>query len=158
MLKNYDMVFISPIGTIGINSFNNKISELRFVENLKKTKLKNPLYKELSRQLDLYFKQRLNFFDIPYELIGTKYQIKILKRVSEVRYGSTKSYSDIAVKENTHARPVGNACRNNPIQLIIPCHRVIGKNNIGGFSGEDVKKKWKYDVNQKKFIKNGEAA
>ena len=92
MLKNYDMVFISPIGTIGINSFNNKISELRFVENLKKTKLKNPLYKELSRQLDLYFKQRLNFFDIPYELIGTKYQIKILKRVSEVRYGSTKSY------------------------------------------------------------------
>ena len=40
---------------------------------------------------------------------------------------------------NTHPRPVGNACRNNPIQLLIPCHRVIGKNNIGGFSGGDIK-------------------
>lgn len=157
MLRNYDMVFISPIGTIGINSFNDKICELRFVENLKKSKLKNPLYKELSRQLDLYFKQRLSIFDIPYELTGTKYQIKILKRVSELKYGITKTYSDIAVKANTHARPVGNACRNNPIQLIIPCHRVIGKNNIGGFSGEDVKKNGSMMFIKKSLLKMEEA-
>lgn len=139
MLKNYDMVFISPIGAIGISSTDDKVYELKFVENLKKSKPKILLHKELSRQLDLYFKKKLSTFDIPYDLKGTKYQIKILKTVSRIKYGSTKTYSNIALQSNTHARPVGNACRNNAIQLLIPCHRVIGKNNIGGFSGEDIK-------------------
>ena len=53
MLKNYDMVFISPIGAIGISSTDDKVYELKFVENLKKSKPKILLHKELSRQLDL---------------------------------------------------------------------------------------------------------
>ena len=57
MLKNYDMVFISPIGAIGISSTDDKVYELKFVENLKKSKPKILLHKELSRQLDLYFKK-----------------------------------------------------------------------------------------------------
>ena len=77
---------------------------------------------------------------MPYDLRGTQYQINVLNKVAKIKYGSTQSYSDIAIKADSHARPVGNACRNNPIQLLIPCHRVVSKNNIGGFSGENVKK------------------
>lgn len=140
MLKIYDMVFLSPIGTIGINIIDDKVHELKFINNLKESKPKDSFHKELSKQLDLYFKKKLNVFDVPYELSGTQYQINILKKVAKIKYGSTQSYSDIAIKADSHARPVGNACRNNPLQLLIPCHRVVGKNNIGGYSGENIKK------------------
>ena len=63
----------------------------------------------------------------------------MLKEVARISYGNTITYSEIAKLNETHPRPVGNACRNNPIQLLVPCHRVIGINNIGGFSGEDIK-------------------
>ena len=50
-------------------------------------------------------------------------------------YSASLDGAQIAKKVNSHSRPVGNACRKNPIQLIIPCHRVIGKNHLGGFAG-----------------------
>ena len=139
MLKKYEMVFISPIGPIGINSRNEKVSELKFNTSLKKIESKNIFLREVCRQLELYFKKKLYVFDVPYTIIGTNYQVRILKEVAKISYGNTITYSEIAKLNKTHPRPVGNACRNNPIQLLVPCHRVVGINNIGGFSGEDIK-------------------
>ena len=139
MVKNYETVFISPVGPIGINSNDEMIYELKFDADLKKIKPKNTFLKEICKQLELYFNKKLNKFDIPYIISGTNYQSKILKEVARINYGHTSTYSEIAKIKKTHPRPVGNACRNNPIQLIVPCHRVVGKNNIGGFSGEDIK-------------------
>ena len=113
------MVFISPIGPIGINSRNEKVSELKFNTNLKKIESKNIFLREVCRQLELYFNRKLKKFDIPYILSGTVYQQSILKEVVKIKYGCTKTYSELAFKKKTHPRPVGNACRNNPIQLLI---------------------------------------
>jgi len=139
MVKNYEMVFISPIGPIGVNSYDEVISELKFNKKLKKIKPKNIFLKEVSKQLDSYFNKKLSKFDVPFKVSGTKYQVKILKEVARISYGNTITYSEIAKLNKTHPRPVGNACRNNPIQLLVPCHRVVGINNIGGFSGEGIK-------------------
>ena len=152
MLKNYEMVFISPIGPIGINSINEKVSELKFDLRLKKINAKDSFYREVSKQLDLYFNKKIDKFDIPFNLSTSEYQAKVLKEVLNIKHGCTKTYSDIAVKINTHPRPVGNACRNNPIQLLIPCHRVVGKNNIGGFSGENVERKGNMLFIKKKLL------
>ena len=135
MLEKYEMVFISPIGPIGVNSSNEHIIKIKFALNLIEIKPKNLFLKKVSDQLDLYFKKKLTKFTIPYILSGTNYQKRVLKEVSKIYFGDKKTYSDIAQKINTHPRPVGNACRENPLQLLIPCHRVIGKNNIGGFAG-----------------------
>ena len=139
MLKKYEMVFISPIGPIGVNSYNEVISELKFNKKLKKIKPKNIFLKEVSKQLDSYFNKKLSKFDVPFKISGTKYQVKILKEVARISYGNIITYSEVAKLNKTHPRPVGNACRNNPIQLLVPCHRVVGINNIGGFSGEDIR-------------------
>jgi len=152
MLKNYEMVFISPIGPIGINSINEKVSELKFDLRLKKINSKSLFYKEVCKQLDLYFNKKIDKFDIPFVLSATDYQTKILNEVLNIKHGSTKTYSDIAIKMETHPRPVGNACRNNPIQLLIPCHRVIGKNNIGGFAGKNIEKKGNMLFIKKKLL------
>lgn len=59
---------------------------------------------------------------------------KIYKAVSEIPYGSTKTYSEIAETADTHHRTVGVAMKRNPTPLIIPCHRVVSKSGIGGFT------------------------
>jgi len=139
MLKNYEAVFISSIGAIGINTHGDKIKELKFDSNQKKIIPSNYFLKEVYQQLDFYFKKKLTKFDLPFILSGTEYQKKVLKKICLINYGKTVTYSNIAEKLKTHPRPVGNVCRKNAIQLLIPCHRVIGKNNIGGFAGEDIR-------------------
>ena len=139
MLEKYEMVFISPIGPIGVNSSNEHIIKIKFDLNLIEIRPEDLFLKKVRDQLDLYFERKLTKFTIPYILSGTNYQKRVLKEVANICFGDQKTYSDIAQKINTHPRPVGNACRENPIQLLIPCHRVIGKNNIGGFSGGDIR-------------------
>lgn len=139
MSNIYEMVFLSPIGTIGTRSYNDKISELRFIQNRPEIKPKNFINKELYVQLKFYFKKKLKKFDVPFFLFGSDYQKEVLKEVIKIPYGETISYFEIAKKCNSHPRPVGNVCKNNPLNLLIPCHRVVGKNNIGGFSKKGIK-------------------
>ena len=75
---------------------------------------------------------------------GTEFQKHVWKVLTEIPYGKSLSYSDIAKKINKNgaARAVGQAVGKNPIIIIIPCHRVLAKHGLGGFSaGLDVKKK-----------------
>lgn len=71
--------------------------------------------------------------DVPYA--------KIYRAVSEIPYGETRTYGEIAQICNTHARVVGNAMARNPTPLIVPCHRVTAADGIGGFSPDiEIKK------------------
>ncbi len=92
-----------------------------------------------------YFDGDLDIFPFKYKLKGTSFQIKVWKEISKIPYGTTKSYSDIAkaIGFPKSYRAVANACGQNQIILFIPCHRVIGKNNLGGY---------KYGIDRKKFL------
>lgn len=72
------------------------------------------------------------------KLNGTEFQNLVLKEISRIPYGQTKSYKDIAVRigHPNSSRAVANACGKNPYPIIIPCHRVISSNGkLGGYSG-----------------------
>ena len=72
------------------------------------------------------------------KLNGTEFQNLVLKEISRIPYGQTKSYKDIAVRigHPNSSRAVANACGKNPYPIIIPCHRVICSNGkLGGYSG-----------------------
>ena len=74
-------------------------------------------------------------------LDGDSVYAKIYREVSKIPYGKTKTYAEIAEAVGTHARVVGNAMSRNPTPLIIPCHRVVGSDGVGGFSPDiDIKK------------------
>ena len=152
MSQKYDMVFISPIGPLGIKTKEEKITKLIFNTNIIEVKPKTIFLKDVHYQLNLYFNNKLRKFDIPHVILATAYQKNVLLEVKKISFGDTKTYSDIASKIQSHARPVGNACRNNPIQLLIPCHRVIGKNNLGGFSGDDIRKNGNMFFIKKKLL------
>ncbi len=67
---------------------------------------------------------------------GTDYQKSVWQCISEIKWGETLTYGDIAEQLDSSARAVGNACRANPVPIIVPCHRVVSKSGLGGFAGQ----------------------
>jgi len=100
--------------------------------------LKDKLFKKCYSQLYEFFFKGRKKFDLAFELIGTDFQILVWKALEKIPYGKTVSYQDIAQKiMNPKAvRAVGLANKRNPLPILIPCHRVIGKNgNLVGYGG-----------------------
>lgn len=87
------------------------------------------------KQFDDYFDGKRKKFDIPIAPRGTPYQVKVWNAIARIPYGQTRSYGDIAHDTDSGPRAVGTACRECPISILIPAHRVIGAGGrIGGWS------------------------
>ena len=86
--------------------------------------------------LQNYFSSATSFASIDLLPTGTPYQKRVWNELCKIPPGETRSYGEIAKKLSSSARAVGNACRKNPIAIIIPCHRVIAANGIGGYAGK----------------------
>lgn len=100
--------------------------------------------KEAARQLNQYFQGTIQSFNVPLLFHGTSFQQIVWKKLLEIPYGETMTYGEIAqrIGNEKAVRAVGQANRRNPIPIIIPCHRVIGKNNsLTGYAGSEIDKK-----------------
>lgn len=86
-------------------------------------------------QLTAYFEHQLDQFDLPLRVAGSDFQRDVCTAMSAIPLGETRTYGDIAKELKASAQAVGNACGGNPIPIIIPCHRVLGADSLGGFSG-----------------------
>lgn len=73
---------------------------------------------------------------VPLLLQGTAFQQQVWQALQGIPSGTTQSYGELAKRLQTSPRAVGNACRQNPIPLFIPCHRVVAARGIGGFMGK----------------------
>ncbi|MCK9221507.1 MAG: methylated-DNA--[protein]-cysteine S-methyltransferase [Limnochordia bacterium] len=87
-------------------------------------------------QLQSYLAGKRHAFEIDYELYCTPFQRRVFALVSQIPYGSICTYGEIAQKLGTrgYARAVGGALSQNPLPILIPCHRVIGASGRGGFT------------------------
>lgn len=97
-----------------------------------------PVLQKAEKELSEYFANQRTAFKTPLKFNGTEFQKNVWKALLEIPYGETVSYSDIAhtIGQPLAVRAVGTAIGRNPISIIIPCHRVIGKNgDLGGFAG-----------------------
>lgn len=108
-----------------------------------------PVLQTACAELRAYFAGQLHAFSVPIQIIkGTEFQRKVWEQLQKIPYGVTWSYEELAEKiiqpgQTAHqmARAVGSACAANPMPILIPCHRVIGKNGrlIGFTGGVDLK-------------------
>lgn len=133
----------SPVGTLKITIENNFLKSLSLSDEKISVFGDNLFMKKIKTQLDEYFEGKRKYFDIKINPDGTEFQKKVWKQMLKIPYGKSASYSDIAISigHKNAQRAVGNACNKNPILIIVPCHRVTGKNNIGGFVlGTEAKK------------------
>jgi methylated-DNA-[protein]-cysteine S-methyltransferase len=95
----------------------------------------SPLLGEAARQLALYFVGKLREFDLPLRPRGSPFEARVWAAMQEIPYGGTRSYGELAAAIGSAPRAVGGACGKNPIPIVIPCHRVLAKTGIGGYSG-----------------------
>jgi AraC family transcriptional regulator, regulatory protein of adaptative response / methylated-DNA-[protein]-cysteine methyltransferase len=103
------------------------------------------LLRKLEKQLAAYFGGKLKDFDLPLVFTGTDFQKSVWKRLREIPYGQTVNYGTIAAKlgSPSASRAVGRANGSNPISIVVPCHRVIGKDGaLVGYGGKMWRKKW----------------
>ena len=122
------------------------ITEKQFIDQLPSINLsasKNTILENACSQLDEYLSGHRKKFDIPFDIenTGTRFQKDVWNILLSIPFGKTLTYKDVAIKlDNLGAiRAVGQANKSNPIAVFIPCHRVIGKNNLGGYAGKDQK-------------------
>jgi methylated-DNA-[protein]-cysteine S-methyltransferase len=98
----------------------------------------DPLLIACARELDQYFDRTLRKFTLPLDLQGTDFQLRCWRGLLEIPYGQTCSYADLARKVGSPRgfRAVGMANHDNPIPIIVPCHRVITSDRkLGGYGG-----------------------
>ena len=126
--------FKTSIGWISLTEKNNLINSVKFGKE--KNKGKNAILYKLKKQIIEFTEGKRKKFSIKLKVEGTILQKKIWKQLINIKYGSTKTYGDIAKILHTSPRYVGNVCGQNNHLLIIPCHRVVRSDgSLGGFSG-----------------------
>jgi len=98
----------------------------------------HPLFEQLDKQLMAYFSGQLQTFDLPLDLPGTPFQQQVWRALTTIAYGETRSYQEQAnlINNSKAVRAVAKANGDNRISILIPCHRVIGKNgSLTGYGG-----------------------
>lgn len=95
----------------------------------------SPLLDAAETQLAAYFEDPEQGFDLPLRVSGSAFQRAVCDAMLAIPVGYTRTYGDIAGDLGMPAQAVGQACGGNPIPIIIPCHRVLAADGLGGFSG-----------------------
>ncbi len=134
----------SPMGELFLEQREGMLTRLHFVAEGEKPELEKsgnsdrPAFREVVSQLNAYFRGELREFNIPLLLEGTEFQKRAWKVLQAIPYGETISYGEQARRMGSPkaVRAVGGANHRNPVAIIVPCHRVIGKSgDLTGFGG-----------------------
>lgn len=145
IMKIYTTTYSSPLGNITLGSDGKALAGLwiegqkYFLSNYKEPEADDSLevFRKTKLWLDEYFAGNNPKITIPLAPLGTEFQQKVWSELEKIPYGKTVTYGDIAGKLGIKSgQAVGGAVGKNPISIIIPCHRVVGKNNtLTGYAG-----------------------
>jgi len=123
----------TPVGEIVVVEEDDHIVRVRWSTESRQDE--TPLLRNVSEQIAAYFRNDLTAFDLPLRPGGSEFQRDVCDAMLAIPFGETRTYGELAEGLGVFAQAVGQACGHNPIPIIIPCHRVLGANGLGGFSG-----------------------
>lgn len=125
-VRDFDAVIAAPFGRVGFILDGDAITDISFLDkNTPLSPPRTPQARKVSRSLKSYFSNPGQTFRLPLRLDGTPFQQRVWHALQRIPAGQTLSYGMLAKKLATSARAVGNACRANPVPIIVPCHRVV---------------------------------
>lgn len=145
MDKKFFDYYDSPVGILEICTTENELISVLYVEERKESSERPEILQEVIKQLDEYFAGSRKDFNIKFKLKGTEFQKMVWTALTDIPYGETVSYKNIATKIGNEkaVRAVGSANGKNVINIIVPCHRVIGANkSLTGYGGGLHRKSW----------------
>lgn len=136
MQADYQAILPAPFGMLGIRTRDGVLTGIDFLPA--DTPLQPPRDSSTQRICALlgeYLQQPDIRLDLPVLAAGTSYQQRVWQAIRDIPAGSTVTYGELAARVGSGPRAVANACGANPIPLVIPCHRVVAKEGLGGFMG-----------------------
>lgn len=137
MNPDYSAIISLPFGVVGLQTTETEITRVDFLGS--NTALKKPETAPAIAAVSAlkeYVENPQFDLTLPLRTEGTQFQQNVWRALTELPSGETITYSELAQQLDSGARAVGNACRANPVPLFVPCHRVVAKNGIGGYSGD----------------------
>jgi methylated-DNA-[protein]-cysteine S-methyltransferase len=148
MLALFHAKLATPFAVLGIRTTGEWLTDIEYLPRGVATLAPlNKLAERACRQIDRYIDDPQFRFDLPFDYRGTDFQCRVWREISKIPVGKTSTYKGIASRIDNAPRAVGGACGKNRLPLLIPCHRVLGSNGIGGFmharGGEPIQiKRW----------------
>jgi methylated-DNA-[protein]-cysteine S-methyltransferase len=132
----YDIVMDTPPGRLGIRLQDRQVSGVDYVS--RRTPLRpaaSPFARQVARALRAWMQDAATPLDLPVLLSGTEFQQRVWTALQSIPRGEVRTYGEIARQLGSGARAVGNACRRNPLSILVPCHRVVAAGGVGGYGG-----------------------
>jgi methylated-DNA-[protein]-cysteine S-methyltransferase len=131
---DYQAKLKTPFGVLGILCTDEALTGIEFLApGTRPQSPRNVFAQTVCEQLLAYIADPDFRFDLPLQHGGTAHQNKVWQAMCAIPRGQVRTYGDLAAQIGSAPRAVGQACGNNPIPVIIPCHRVVGKSGMGGF-------------------------
>ena len=131
----YCLSFRSTIGWITLTGSEKALLTVQFGKH--GTDNPHTLLKKCKTEINEYLAGKRQLFTVSLRASGTPFNQKVLRAVQKIPYGSTATYGEIAqsIRHATAYRAVANACGRNALPILLPCHRVVAQNGIGGYNG-----------------------
>lgn len=134
--SEYDLILDSPLGRLGIVLQNERVARVAYVVQARRTRSPVSAFaRRVSEEFAAYFKDGGFRFTVPVATGGTPFQQRVWHALADIPPGTVCTYGELARSLGSGARAVGNACRRNPLAVIIPCHRVVGATGLVGYAG-----------------------
>jgi methylated-DNA-[protein]-cysteine S-methyltransferase len=133
----WQAILVTPIGPLGVATDGVGVTGVDFLPPAVSPKpADTPLAGLVVKELERYFLDASNGFVLPLHAAGTEFQQSVWRLLQTIPLGQVWTYGDMARKLGSSPRAVGNACRRNPLPVIVPCHRVVSAQGLGGYAGE----------------------
>ena len=133
-MHDYDAILDAPPCRLGALFAGDTLTRLDFLPaNAPRTSHLDARARLLARELDAYWHDPAHVFDLLFVPRGTPFQLRVWHALMGIPAGRPATYGALATELRTAARAVGQACGANPLPILIPCHRVVAANGLGGF-------------------------
>jgi methylated-DNA-[protein]-cysteine S-methyltransferase len=131
----FDVVVAFPRMKVAVKTREERVVEIRYLPPAATcVEPANALAEEAARQLERYREDPDSPFELPLVVDGTPFQRRLWEALCAIPRGQTRTYGELARRLDSQARAVGQACGDNHLPIVIPCHRVVASGGIGGFA------------------------
>lgn len=133
-MSTYDAILSAPLCRLGVRFSGDALVELKFLAAEPATRAPaDSRIRQLTYELEAYWNDPAYSFNVPVAPRGTPFQMRVWQGLTRIPAGHPTTYGALARQLGTAARAVGQACGSNPVPIVVPCHRVVAANGLGGF-------------------------
>ena len=133
--QDFDAVVAAPGFSLGVRCNGEALTEIAWLPPRPEQAGTSPLASETARQLEAYLADPAFQFDLPLVTPGTHFRRRVWQAIAAIPTGEVRTYGELARALSSSPRAVGQACGDNPVPIVVPCHRVVAASGaLGGFA------------------------